>query len=245
MNFTLIGLTVRDKRIYEALIAYPSASIRKIAEITGINRGSVFESIKDLRNAGLVTTRIIGKRQLYRAKDPEVIHEIIREKQSELRDADASLTTYIDSFHGRANDETLFHFASSYEGDEGFAAILRDVLKTCRRDNISEYRVIASQKVASYLYTNFPHFTRERAKQKLFVRVLRQGTSETDDKAVYAESKSFSSPEVDTGCYTIIYGQKVAVITINDVNQSSGVIIDNQHFANIQRMMFDASWARD
>ena len=241
MDFSLIGLGVRDKRVYEALINSPEASIRTIAEQTGINRGSVFESLKDLQRVGLVTTTPYGKRLAYRAKDPEVIREIIDEKRQDLRAAQFRLDDYIASFNGRANDAALFHFASSYQGDEGLAMILRDVLKTCRRSNITEYRAISSPKVSRYLYNNFPRFSRQREKQKISVLVLRQG-QKISEPAGFAESRFLGSAPYDTGCYTLIYGSKVAIITISEYNQTSGVIIDNEHFANIQRQLFDAMW---
>ncbi len=241
MDFTLIGLSIRDKRIYEALIQQPGSSIRHTAEHTGINRGSVYESIKALRTAGLVTEITIGKRTTYRAKDPEILHEIIAERCHELRIADSNINDYVQSLRAHANDPALFHFASFYQDDEGLAAILRDVLKTCRRSNILDYRVISSPKVNTYLYNNFPHFTAERVRQRLQVRVLRQGNT-ISEKADYAESRFFGSVPYDTGCYTLIYGKKVALIMLNETNQTSGIIIDNEHFADMQRRLFDSAW---
>lgn len=241
MDFSQIGLTNRDKRVYEALLNNPQSSLRTVAEVTGINRGSVFESVKDLMRAGLVTKITIGKRQRYRAKDPEILHEIISEHRQELLAQHASVDQYIKQFVGVGSDPTQFHFASFYEGDEGTAAMLRDVLKTCRRESISRYRVISSPRVSRYLYNNFPHFTRERIKQGLFVRVLRQGKP-LRELAADAETRYLSNENVDTGCYTIIYGGKVAIIAIDEYNNTSGVIIDQSNFATIQKMLFDASW---
>lgn len=241
MDFSLIGLTVRDKKIYEALVRHPESSIRKIAESTGINRGSAFESLKALRAIGLVTTISYGKRLVYRSKDPEVIREIIDERQQELRGAKQQLDQYILSFNGQAQDATLFHFASSYQGDEGLAMILRDVLKTCRLGNIAEYRAISSPKVSRYLYNNFPNFSRQREKQHLMVKVLRQG-ERLRQPGAYAENKFLGGAPHDTGCYTIVYGSKVAIITSDQYNRISGVIIDNMNFAEVQRQLFDAMW---
>ncbi len=238
----MIGLSNRDKRVYEALVQNPEASVRKIAEHTGINRGSVFESLKDLLAAGLVTQVVYGKRPVYRAKDPQIIYEIISEKRSELLQAKAGLESYITSFSGRANDPGFFHFTSAYQGDEGLAAILRDVLKTCRISGIHEYRAISSPRVSRYLYNNFPHFSRERVRQKLVVRVLRQGVSIRDETG-FAESRYLGQSPYDTGCYTLIYGRKVSVITINQLNETSGVIIDSPFFADVQRQLFDAMWS--
>ena len=244
MDFSLIGLSIRDKRVYETLTQMPEASVRKIAEETRINRGSVFESLKDLLAAGLVTQVLYGKRLMYRAKDPEVLREILEEKRQELTRAKGSVGAYIQSFAGQASDPSLFHFTSLYKGDEGLAAILRDVLKTCRMAGAKEYRSISSPRVSRYLYNNFPHFSRERVRQGIFVRVLRQGARVSEEMGS-AESKYLGPTPYDTGCYTLIYGNKVAIITINEYNDTSGVIIDSQHFADIQRQMFDAMWQKE
>lgn len=241
MDFSLIGLSGRDKRVYEALLQHPQVSVRKIAEITKINRGSVFESIKDLVDAGLAAQTMRGKRVMYRAKDPELLHELLAEKQHELRRARGLVDEYIASFSGQANDPAVFHFATFYEGDEGLASILRDVLKTCRRTNTQKYRVISSPRVSEYLYNNFQHFTTERIRQELEVLVLRQGTI-IGNAAELSRAKLFNPSTIDTGCYTIIYSIKTAVITIDALNNTRGIIIDNADYAAIQANLFDAAW---
>lgn len=241
MDFSLIGLSIRDKRVYEALIRTPQTSVRKLAEATGINRGSVFESIKDLRAAGLVTAILVGKRTVYRAKDPDIFHEIIAERQQQFDHAKHDVAAYVASFQGQANNPELFHFASFYEDDEGLAAILRDVLKTCRQQHIKEYHVISSASVSRYLYANFPHFTRERIKQHLFVTVLKQGVTTSGNDELSAV-RQLTSTQSDTGCYTLVYGAKVALITVDQQNRASGIIIDNFHYATIQRQLFAALW---
>lgn len=241
MDFSLIGLSGRDKRVYEYLLQYPESSVRGIAEGTTINRGSVYESIKDLVAAGLVTHIMTGKRPQYRAKDPEILHEIIHEKRRELVDAASSIDSYVASFAGQANDPSRFHFASFYEGDEGLASILRDVLKSCRRAGIDRYRAISSPRVSEYLYNNFPHFTRERIRLDLNVSVLRQGVV-IGDTAPLAEIRLLNPQTKDTGCYTLIYASKVAIITIDGLNRTSGIIIDNADFAVVQAALFDSVW---
>lgn len=242
MDFSLIGLSNRDKRVYEALINNPEASVRKIADYTHINRGSVFESLRALLERGLVTQVIYGKRVMYRAKDPEVIYEMLDEVRATLREARHDLGVYIAGFDGVANNNELFHFVSAYKGDEGLAAILRDVLKTCRKSGEQHYLAISSPKVSRYLYNNFPHFTQERVRQQLTVHVLRQGQA-IHEQADYAQSRYLGDAPYDTGCYTLIYSTKVAIITINEYNETSGVIVDNGNFADVQRQLFMTMWS--
>ena len=95
MDFSIISLSIRDKRVYEALLAIPNSSLRAVAETTNINRGSVYESIKSLRAAGLVNSVTKGKQLRYRAEDPAILAEILREKQQALQVANQQLDQYI------------------------------------------------------------------------------------------------------------------------------------------------------
>ncbi len=240
MNFELFGLSTRDKRIYEALLVRPTSSIRVIAEQTNINRGSVFESIKDLQAAGLVTYVQTGERRRYAAESPEKLHELINEKRRLLAEAHGVVDMYAASFTPADSAESP-RFASFYEGEEGVASVLRDVLSTCRVAGVGEYRVISSPRVSEYMYHNYPHFTRERVKQGLFVRILRQGTPLRGEADV--SERRYLGNQSDLGAYTLIYGSKVATISIDNLNRLSAVVIDNQGVAQSYAAVFDQAWS--
>lgn len=241
IDFGLFGLTTRDKRVYEGLLTSGTTSIRGIAEHTGINRGSVYESLKLLIAAGLVSHIEIGKSTRYVAENPEKLHEIINEQKRRLQGAHSEADTYIKTLAVERQEPGAFNFASFYDGDEGLANILRDVLSTARLQKLSDYRVISSPRVSDYLYNNFKHFTRERIKQGLHVKVLRQGEA-VRGEAELAEWKMAADYISDTECYTIIYGTKVAIASIDKYNHTSGIIIDNSGVAQTQTKMFDIVW---
>ena len=155
MKFDIIGLTNRDKRVYEALLTMPNCSIRALAEQTGINRGSVYESIKSLSKAGLVHQVTTGKQMRYRAEDPAVLKEILQEKRQILDKSTKKLDLYVASLRQPKPESTDHPLAALYEGDEGLASILRDVLKTCRLAGVDHYRAISSPRVSRYLYNIF------------------------------------------------------------------------------------------
>ena len=241
IDFKVFGLINRDKKVYDALLINSQVSIRRIAEITGINRGSVHESLKDLTSAGLVSHFKTGQTIRYVAENPEKLHEIINEKRRTLLESHSDVDTYINALDLSRNEPGVFQFASFYDGDEGMASILRDVLSTCRTQNIAEYRVISSPRVAEYLYNNFRHYTRERIKQKLTVRVLRQGSAPQQEIDL-SEWKTLSGDANDTGCYTLIYGTKLAIVSIDTYNHTSGIIIDNAGVSKTQENIFDLLW---
>lgn len=240
MDFELIGLSGRDKRVYEALLVSPMSSIRLLAEHTGINRGSVYESIKALRAQGLISHIDMGKQTRYSAQDPELLHELIRERRAALQQLHGGVDAYISNLALERRDAIGFHFASFYEGDEGLANILRDVLSTCKKQKLTEYLTLSSPKVSAYMYHNFPHFTAERIKRGIAVRVLRQGKP-VHPPAALAESR-FLHTAIDTMCYTLIYGTKVAMLTIDTYNHTRGVVIENAGVASAQAALFEHAW---
>lgn len=242
IDFEQIGLTTRDKRVYEALLKIPRSSIRRLAETTGINRGSVYESVKDLELAGLVSRITIGKSLRFSAADPEKLHELINEKRQSLKDMQQGLAEYIDILSQYTAHSGFKQFASFYDGDEGLANILRDVLTTCRTEKISQYCAISSPRVSEYLYNNFAQFTREREKQGLFVKVLRQGKPlrPLSEKAL---SKMLPGQYIDSHNYVLIYGSKLAIVSLDDANHTSGIIINNRGISRLHAQLFDIVWA--
>lgn len=241
IDFGLIGLTNRDKRVYETLLGMPRASVRKIAEESGINRGSVFESIKALTTTGLVAHIEEGKRRRYVAQSPELLHEVIAERRRDLRILQSEVDNYVASLSPTKIVEEDRQFAVFYEGDEGLANILRDVLSTCRQQELEMYRILPSERVSAYLYANFSHYTRERIEQKLYVKSLRQGGRPVEN-APLSEARMLRQSPQDTSCYIIIYGTKVATISVDRFNVASGIVIDNEGVAAAHAALFDTAW---
>ena len=240
---TTIGLSRRDMRVYEALYATPNASLRGLAETTGINRGTVHESIKTLVKIGLVTYFEKGKQRRYVAAEPSVLTALIQERQQTLRDTESQAKLYIDTLQRISKSEPRESFASFYEGDEGVAAILRDVLSTTHTLNTREYCVISSKYVRDYLYRNFPSFTRERIKQRIFVRVIAVGAGGTEDDQSNRRWLQPSEHATTPNCYTLIYGDKTAFISLNEQNVPVGIVVDNTGITALQRLNFETIWS--
>lgn len=243
-DFTEIGLETRDKRVYEALLEHPQASLRHIATTTGINRGSVYESIKQLVAAGLVGSIQAGKQQRYIAQDPTIIIELLKERQRQAQNAELVATDYIKQLakQGTSDPDDAPSFAIYYEGDEGIAAILRDVLKTMRDAPNKHYYAISSKHIRSYIYANFPNFTRQRIKEGIEVTVIALGEGGEQDPLANRRWLPVE-PGSEADCYTLIYDTKTAFISMNEQNVLSGIVIDNPGVASLQKEQFKRLWA--
>lgn len=241
-DFKEIGLTTRDKRVYEALLSKPRVSLRQIAVMTGINRGSVYESVKQLTAAGLVGSYQVNKRLHYAATEPRVIIELLKERQAKAASAEAQAAAYIRQIATAPTDEQPVTppFARHYEGDEGVAAILRDVIATCQ-ELVTSYRAISTNRVRNYMYQNFPNFTQRRIAEGIAVRVIAVGAGGSDD-ALSERKWLVANRSKGPNCYTLIYGDKTALISINDTNIVSGIVIDNAGVTQLQKELFDSLW---
>ena len=60
-----LGLSQREINIYLALLKLGSASIRDIAAQAGINRGTTYETLKELASKGVVSYFPKGKRRIF------------------------------------------------------------------------------------------------------------------------------------------------------------------------------------
>jgi len=239
---TSIDVSVNAARTYAALLMFGSASIRKVATETGINRGTTYDCLKDLVSIGLVSVKSDGgKREHYSAESPERINDLIRDKRRDLLDAATSAKDLIPSLLASQASPTGRPLVRYYEDDEGVATMLRDVLQTCRGMKTPRYYAYSSAPIRRFLYRGFPQFTERRIAEGIDVKVISVG--EGGEEAEKSERKWLPSPPSEAiSSYTIIYGNKVATISIAQNNTPYGVVIEDAGAAAMQRLLFKRLW---
>jgi HTH-type transcriptional regulator, sugar sensing transcriptional regulator len=239
---TSIDLSVNEARTYAALLSFGTASIRKVAAETGINRGTTYDCLKQLVAIGLVSVRNNGgKREHYSAESPEKINDLIRDKRRDLVDAANSAKDLLPHLLASQVSNAGKPLVRYYEDDEGVATILRDVLQTCRGLSVPGYYAYSSAPIRQFLYRNFPQFTERRIDEGITVKVISVG--EGGEEAAKSERKWLpSTPTLEISSYTIIYGKKVATISIAQDNTPYGVVIEDSGAATMQRLLFERLW---
>jgi len=236
-----LGLTKAEAQVYLALLQSGPSSIRKIATVANINRGTTYDALKRLSTTGLVSYRKRGERQHYMAESPDQINTLITERRRELVNLQAEAQTLIPKLMAigeRRQGEPIVRF---YEDDAGVVAILNDVLATTARLDPKEYYVYSSLSLRGYLYRRFPTFTKRRLQNDIFVRVIAVG--EGGEPAEEAELKWLPEPKnADLSSYVIIYGNKVATISVSPDETPYGVVIEEAGVAAMQKFLFEQLW---
>jgi sugar-specific transcriptional regulator TrmB len=231
-----------EAETYWALLNLDSVSVRKVAAYSGINRGTTYEAIKALRTHGLVATRKSGQREYFSAESPEKIYDLIKDKRKDLWESQQRAQELIPQLLARKAQPQGRPLVQYYEDDDGVVAILRDVLQVTSKLDRPEYYVYSSRPMRQYIYRKFPQFTERRTAEGIAVKAIAIG--EGGDPLARAERRWLQEPnDGSVSSYTLIYGNKVAHISIaNDTPY--GVVIEDPGTAAMQRLLFEQIWSQ-
>jgi sugar-specific transcriptional regulator TrmB len=81
-----LGLDEKEIKIYLKLLEYGTISVRRLAELVKLNRGTTYDILKHLQKIGLVSYYYQEKKQHFAAKDPEKLLEIPKNRTQEIKE---------------------------------------------------------------------------------------------------------------------------------------------------------------
>lgn len=236
-----LGFSDAEAETYWALLNLETVSIRKVAAFSGINRGTTYDAIKSLVAVGLVHTRKSGEREYFSAESPEKIQELIRDKRKELWNIQQQAQLLIPELLAKKARPQGRPLVKYFEDDEGITTILNDVLQTCRQLDEPRYYAYSSRPLRKYLYRKMPQFTERRVVEGISIKVIAIG--EGGDTEGLSERKWLAEPAGgDISSYTIIYGDKIANISISSDYTPYGVVVEDSGAAAMQRLVFEQLW---
>lgn len=239
---TNLGIRPVAADVYLELLKQGPQSIRTLSALTGQNRGIVYESLKELIDLGLVSYVQKGQRRTFAAASPDTIGALVDERLRKDQIMQAEAARIIPSLMAHDRHRLGEPAVAFYRDDEGVALILRDVLATVDKLPDRRYRVYSSQLLRGYIYKRFPSFTERRIKQQIFVSTIAVG--EGGSPAEFSERRWMPNVHPDNASsYILIYGHKLALISISADNTPYGIIIEEPGVATMQRFLFDQLWA--
>lgn len=233
-----LGFSDKVCTLYLALLRSGPSSVRKIAEISGLNRGVVYDGLKTLQEEGLVEFYEKENKQYFVVTPPEKLEEVVISRakeltllQKQIKDALPELK----SLYNRGGGQPVARY---FEANQ-IAHILEDVLATCLEKKISVYRTYSTVGIREYLYDAFPTFSDDRIAKGVAVKVIAIGEGGElrglDERKWLKESPA-------TPTYIIIYPGKTAYISLNAHKEPVGVVIENDGVSETQKLIFDRLW---
>ena len=246
-----IGLSEKAASIYVAVLELDTAYPSKIAEMTKLNRTTVYHILTDLAIKGLVTEIEQKKKLCYQVEPPK---RLLNFTKTQIRLAEESATRAVKLL---PQIEGLFNLVPHkprvryFEGMDGVLAVYEDHISTKE-----PYEMLGISNVATLIPSLPPDFVKKyvHAKKKLGIttRAIFPDTefSKKYNTTVYTSVEKKFLPHIRRipaeifpyNCEITIYGtHKVSIINF-DKGVRVGVIIEEKTIADMMRMLFELAW---
>jgi sugar-specific transcriptional regulator TrmB len=235
-----LGLNEKEIKVYLGLLEHGAISVRGLAELIDLNRGSTYDTLKRLQEKGLVSYYHHKTKQKYVAEDPEKLVKLTQEKEDELKATKKELKKLIPelkSLHDKGEDAPVTKF---YEGKEGVRFILEDILGSLENlKSDKEYFVYSATNASDDINNAYPNFTKDRIRKNIQVKAiaLAEGGSTSG-----LDERRWLGTHNESATYILIYAGKCAFISRDKRDNPVGVIIENKMIYQTQKIIFLQLW---
>lgn len=233
-----LGFSDKQIKVYLELLRLGPSSVRKLAEITGLNRGTIYEVLKDLQEKQVINYYNKDTKQYFVAEDPEKLQDLVARESVAISEVAKKLDDFIPELKSLYNKDGERPVARYFEKSE-IKKILEEVLEICESIDEKEYRIYSAAGIREYLYQDFETFSDVRVSKGIKVKVIACG--EGGELRGFDERKFLPAvPEKPT--YILIYPGRTAYISLNAQGEMVGVVIENEGVSATQKLIFDALW---
>ncbi|PJE79482.1 hypothetical protein CI610_01548 [invertebrate metagenome] len=235
-----LGLSYREITVYLALLKQGNGSIREIAAEAGINRGTVYETLKQLANKGVVGYFPKGKRRTFCAEPPEKLLDLAEKQRNNIEQGIREMKNSVIPWLNHLKPDFNPGNVRFYEGDGGIELVLKDILDTVSEQKSKSYSVFSSKSIRQHLYRPFPNYTQQRIRRGISVKVIAIG--EGGEDAELSERRWINVKDRIDASYIAIYPPRVAMISLASINYPVAVVIESAEIAAAQHIIFDTLW---
>jgi HTH-type transcriptional regulator, sugar sensing transcriptional regulator len=247
MDITILKklkLTDKEIAVYLKLLEYGAISVRSLAEIAGLNRGTTYDILKRLQDMNLVSYYHTETRQRFVAEDPERLLSLAEHQAGDLKKTKEKIREFIPELKSLQDKGGNRPITKLYEGKTGIRFILDDLLATLsdlKNLKEREYYIYSATNSSNDINKAFPHFTKERIKRKIHVKAI--SLAEGGRTSGLDERRWIGTNE-ESATFVIIYTGKCAYISRDALGLPVGVIIENQNIYDTQKTIFFSLWNR-
>lgn len=235
----LLGLTAKDMQVYMALLKLGTAPLRRIAEESSFNRGTVYDVLKRLLDLGLVSHMDAKTHRYFTAEDPHKLRGLAMRREVAIQEAQLKLADVVPQLQELLGKSAHRPSVWYYEGEQGVHDILEDVLKVTGGAESKVFRVYSSEGIRDLIANAWPGFVNHRIRKHIRVKAIAIGKG---GRVHGLDERKWLSESDSAPTYIFIYPGKTAFVSLDDHRQLFGVIVDDEAISATQVMIFDALW---
>ncbi len=236
--FKKLGFSDKNAKIYLTLVGLGPTSVRVLAKKTKLNRGTVYDGLKWLKEIGLVNYYEKESKQFFVAEDPDKLHALVQKQSDELQEVNKKIKDIVQELKSVHDEGGQRPVARYYEKGE-IKKILEQILEICEKSPDKSYRVYSDVAIREYLYDGFESFSDARIAKGITVKAIAIGGG---GELRGLDERKWLQIKKDSPTYIIIYPGNTAYISVNNQGDLIGVVIDNDGVYQTQRGIFDALW---
>lgn len=230
-----VGFSKNEAKVFLALLELGSTTIHDIYKKSKVHRTNVYDALEGLIKKGMVNYIVKDDKKFYSACDPELLLNILKEKEIKLKEALPRLKLAKQLLGKRDNARIL-------EGIIGIKATTNDILNDLKEGD--EILTFGIPKDVSVKMKNFiPLYHKRRIEMKIKQRHIynenAKGRIEYLNSLPYTEA-TYLPKEYDSPSTTTIYGNKVAFWIWSD--EPLTIIIESERMAESYRRYFELLW---
>ncbi len=232
-----LGLNRNEVGIYLSLLEMGMGSVSDIAKATGISRPVIYKFIPSLKEVGLISISLKGKRILYVAESPDKLKNLLHRIGQDIDDLLPDLET---TFKSRSIKPVVKYL----EGKSGLQFAFEDLVTSLKKGDVY-FRYSSGKDVAiieKYHPKDYVKLQEEKQLQRLIIStesVKKSAKTDSLNREVKIVPKEYELFE-----YTInkvIYGDKVAFI---DFNKETVFVIENHAIAEFEKRAFKLLYSK-
>lgn len=231
------GLNETEAKIYLASLELGQTSVSRIARKSGIKRTTVYLSLENLMEKGLMSVIKKEGKALYYAEDPRNLERIMAERKQKISELIPQLLAFTNLID---NKPEIRYF----EGEEGLKDVIMDSLEHGTREILMMFS-------ESYLFDFGEEFFEkiyrpERIKRKISSRVLMPNNEQmlnfSSNNPQSLRQSRFLPPDLfKINIQLMLYGKNK--ISILSYNEKFAFIIDSPAIHNSFKSIFETMWA--
>lgn len=246
------GLSDKEAVVYSALIQVGGAYPSTLAEITGLNRTTIYALLNSLAIKGLVSEIQKRKKIFFQAEHPR---NVTRYSQTRITmakrefEAAQDALPLLEGLFKQADNKPIVRF---FEGREGVLQIFQDHITEAE-----PYEMLAFSNTADLLHFLTEDFRTSYIKQKKKIGITTRAIlpdTESDiqySEVVYAGYPKAIRPTIKNISRTVfpyeadvtIYGKnKISIMNFSH-GQLAGTIIEDKTIHDMMTMIFELAWA--
>ncbi len=231
-----LGLSNAEARIYLVLLETGSTLAGPVIKKTGLHRGTAYQILQRLKEKGLVSSVIKGKKQYFQAADPQRLLDVLKEKED-------SFKSILPGLKAKINESKEKQEVTVYYGVKGIRTVFDKMLEELNPNGTYyDFGVPGSFRDIMGGYWDLWQKQKRRHKIKSFV-IFNETVKQINPNLLkdYFGKARFHSKDFPSTTDTMIYNETV-ILFIWTAKPPVAVVIKNRENAQSYKNQFKMMW---